>query len=95
VPVITLAGKSHRSRVGVSILTGVGSTELIASTFEEYIKGAVTLGAHVTRRCQISSALRDQMMNSQLMKVAGFVDELEAAYQQIWRVVCSAEGKLR
>ena len=43
VPVVTLAGVTHVSRVGVSLLTSVGLKELIAQSPEEYVKIAANL----------------------------------------------------
>ncbi len=42
-PVVTLAGKTHVSRVGVSLLTNVGLPELVAHSKEEYVRIAVEL----------------------------------------------------
>jgi len=83
VPVVTLAGKSHRSRVGVSILTRARATELIASTLQDYIERAVGLAADCSRRWQIATSLRDGMRRSQLMSLAGFIAGLEAQYERI------------
>jgi protein O-GlcNAc transferase len=85
VPLVTMAGSSHRSRVGVSILTRLGLLELVATGFREYIAAAVGLVTDAPRRWQIASGLRGQMMRSQLMNEADFIDSLEAAYQQAWR----------
>ena len=43
VPVITLAGKTHVSRVGVSILANVGMREFIANSEAEYVDIAAKL----------------------------------------------------
>ena len=45
VPVVTLAGDRHASRVGVSILTSLGLTELVAHSPDEYVAIAVRLAA--------------------------------------------------
>jgi predicted O-linked N-acetylglucosamine transferase (SPINDLY family) len=41
VPVITLAGNTHVSRVGMSLLSNVGLREFIANTPEEYMLAAL------------------------------------------------------
>ena len=43
VPVVTLAGQTHVSRVGVSLLSNVGLKELIAESADDYARIAVTL----------------------------------------------------
>ena len=49
VPVITLAGNTHASRVGASLLSNTGLSELIAKNGNEYITTAVNLAADVAR----------------------------------------------
>ena len=45
VPFITLAGRTHVERVGVSLLTRIGLEELVARDEEEYVALAVGLAA--------------------------------------------------
>ena len=45
VPVITLAGESHASRVGASLLSNIGLPDLIADTQDRYVDIAVGLAA--------------------------------------------------
>jgi protein O-GlcNAc transferase len=88
VPVITLAGQTHVSRVGVSLLSSVGLSELIASTQDEYANIAVALAHHPHRLEDLRTNLRRQMKQSPLMDAAGFTREVEAAYRQMWRRWC-------
>jgi predicted O-linked N-acetylglucosamine transferase (SPINDLY family) len=83
VPVITLAGHAHVSRVGVSLLTRVGLTELIANTSEEYVSTAIALASDHERRIGIAISLRERMRASPLMDAAGFTRDLEEAYRQM------------
>jgi predicted O-linked N-acetylglucosamine transferase (SPINDLY family) len=89
VPVLTLAGKAHVSRVGVSLLTRVGLSELMAPTPADYVKIAAELAQDVSRRRQIAGGLRDRMRASPLTDARGFVANLESAYRQIWRDRCA------
>ena len=41
VPVITLAGSTHASRVGASLLSNIGLPELVAQSYDEYLAIAV------------------------------------------------------
>jgi predicted O-linked N-acetylglucosamine transferase (SPINDLY family) len=88
VPVVTLAGQSHVSRVGLSLLSNVRLPETIATTAEEYIRLAVQL-AHDPDRLKILRAqLRERLTTSPLMDADGFTRDVEAAYRQIWRIWC-------
>ena len=85
VPVITLAGDRHASRVGVSILSTLGLTELVAQTGDEYVAAAVELSRDADRLDRLSRSLRERLKNSPLTDGLGFTAGLEAAYLEMWR----------
>jgi len=89
VPVVSLAGRTHVSRVGVSLLSNVGLPELIAQTPEEYLSIALELAADPSRLDALRAGLRDQMRSSPLVDGARFAAEIEAAYRQMWRDWCA------
>ena len=88
VPVVTLAGQTHASRVGVSLLSSVGLPELIAASSEEYLRIAVNLGHEVERLSELRAGLRARMSSSPLMDGPRFARNLEQAYRQMWRDWC-------
>ncbi len=85
VPLITLAGTSHGSRFGLSILKNIGLEECIAYDKEDYVKKAVSLAKNKERLYALHrSELRDRMENSPLMDAPAYMQDLETAYQKIW-----------
>ena len=88
VPVVTLAGDRHVSRVGVTLLTNVGLAELVARDEQEYVKLAVSLAQDVNRLGWLRGNLRQGMKNSPLMQAKEFTQELEGHYQTIWQKWC-------
>ena len=88
VPVITLAGKTHASRVGVSLLTNVGLSEFIATTPDEYVERAVALAADLPRLAALRQGMRARMQASPLMDAPRFARKIEAAYREIWKKSC-------
>jgi len=58
VPVITLRGHRHAGRLGASLLTQVGLTDLIADSIEEYVEIAVALAGNSGRLDDLRHALR-------------------------------------
>jgi len=90
VPVISLAGSSHVSRVGVSLLSNVGLPELIAATPEEYVHLAVNLAKDPPCLNELHATLRQRMEQSPLMDAPRFARNIEAAYRQMWRTWCEA-----
>ena len=88
VPVITLAGKSHVSRVGVSLLSVVGLEELIAGSQTEYVGKAVALANDRSKLAQLRQNLRFQMTNSSLTDGKAIARNIEIAYRQMWLRYC-------
>lgn len=79
-PVITLAGSTHVSRVGVSLLRNVGCEELIAVSPEDYIEKTVALAQAPQRLITLRENLRAMMAGSPLMDAVGVTRELEEAF---------------
>jgi predicted O-linked N-acetylglucosamine transferase (SPINDLY family) len=87
-PVVTLAGRTHVSRVGASLLSTIGLSELIAQTPERYVQIAAALVENPSRLAELRRALRPRMQASPLMDALGFAREIEAAYRRMWRRWC-------
>lgn len=90
VPVVTLAGRSHIARVGVSLLSAVGLGDLVASSPEQYVATATALAADAARRQELRRNLRATMAASPLCDGAAMTRALEAAYRAMWQKWCSA-----
>ena len=86
---VTIAGDSHRSRVGVSVLSSVGCTGFIAASTEEYLRIAVETAADREKLAGVRRTLREKVRNSRLVDAAAFTKSLEAAYKEIWADFCS------
>ncbi|MBM4146919.1 MAG: tetratricopeptide repeat protein [Nitrospira sp.] len=85
VPVITLAGNTHASRVGMSLLSNVGLPELVAGTPDEYVKIAVDLARDLNRLQSLRERLRDMMADSPLTDSKHFINILENSYSEMWQ----------
>ena len=83
VPVLTLAGNTYASCIGKSILTSLGLTDLIATSESDYIDKAIHLAKNKSFINTLRSLLRPLLMNSHLLNAKGFVQQLEALYQEI------------
>jgi predicted O-linked N-acetylglucosamine transferase (SPINDLY family) len=88
VPVITLAGESHVSRVGVSLLSTLQLEELIAYSEQEYLEIAVQLAQDRDRLTLFRETIRSWMSVSPLCDSEAFAYKVEAAYRQMWRKWC-------
>ncbi len=91
VPVVTLAGRSHVSRVGMSQRSNLELTELIARTPEEYVAIAVELARDTEQLRTLRTGLRARMAASPLTDSARFTRHLETAYRYMWQCWCETK----
>ena len=89
VPVVTLAGDVHMSRVGASLLAAAGLNNLIAHDADGFVKIAVEIARDYARRRELRSGLRQQLARSRLLDHPGFTRGLEAQYRHAWRCCCA------
>jgi predicted O-linked N-acetylglucosamine transferase (SPINDLY family) len=89
VPVVTLAGDRHASRVGVSLLTTVGLAECIAATEAEYVARAAALARDLPKLADLRARMRDCVRTSALCDAPRFARHVEAAYREMWRHWCA------
>lgn len=88
VPVVTLAGQTHASRVGVSLLNQIGATDLIAATPQDYVRIASRLAQDPNALAQKRGSLRGQLTASPLCDARRFTDDVEHAYREMWGKWC-------
>jgi protein O-GlcNAc transferase len=88
VPVVTLAGQCHASRVGVSLLSNAGLTETIASDPDHYVRIAVSLASDLPRLADLCATLRERLRQSPLMDSSRFARDVETAYRLMWTEWC-------
>jgi predicted O-linked N-acetylglucosamine transferase (SPINDLY family) len=84
VPVVTLAGRTHVSRVGASLLTHLGQPEWIAESSEAYVNCCRDLAGDLPRLADIRTTLRELMRSSPLCDGPRFTRNLENAFSDIW-----------
>ena len=92
VPVLTLTGSRHASRVTTSQLSSLGLDMLIATDSGEYVNTAVRLASDPALLNSIRVGLRERFQESALMDYQGFTRQLEAKYREIWRSWCAEHG---
>jgi predicted O-linked N-acetylglucosamine transferase (SPINDLY family) len=91
VPVVTRAGRLHLSRVGLSLLSNVGLSELVAHDEESYINLAASLASNPERLAGLrGSATRQKLLNSAVCDQAAYAARFGAALRSIWRERCAA-----
>lgn len=86
IPYITLAGRPSVGLLGSSILEGVGHSEWIARTEDEYVEKAVMLASDLPRLAELRAALRNEMRASTLMDAPAFARKIEAAFRDMFQL---------
>jgi predicted O-linked N-acetylglucosamine transferase (SPINDLY family) len=84
VPVITLRGHRHSGRVGASLLTRLGLTELIADSQAQYVRIAKQLASDIDGLEKYRSGMRPRMGASALMDKGSFAGSMENTFRHIW-----------
>ena len=88
-PVVTFEGRTHAGRVGASILTHVGLTELLASDRQGYIDRAVALGKDLDALARVRAGLRERFASSAVMDASRLARGLEKLYREAWIKYCA------
>jgi hypothetical protein len=95
VPVVTLRATgpeaTHAQNVGVSLLTQVGCTELIANSEDEFVEIAVNLARSPERLRLLRETLRQRLLASPLCDGARYMAHVENQYRAMWRHFCEDE----
>lgn len=89
VPVVTLAGTRHASRVGASLLHAIGLDELITSTPDDFVAKATALAGDPARLASLRADLRPRTLASPLCDAPAFADRFESLLRDLWREACS------
>ena len=89
VPVISLSGDRHASRMGESVLTMLGLGELVARSPAEYVSKAVALSHRGDLLAVLRASMRERMRRSAFMQHERLTREIESAYRLMWRGWCA------
>lgn len=88
VPVVTLAGDRHMSRVGASLLAAAGHEEWIARTRADYVRIATELAADSARLAALRAGLRTDLQRGPLLDHAGQAARFGQALRECWKNWC-------
>jgi protein O-GlcNAc transferase len=93
VPVVALAGTTHVSRVGLSILNNLKMPEWVAPDVSEYISISERWAHQIDELALVRSELRERMRSSPLMDSTAFTRGLESSYRDMWRRWCASSSR--
>ena len=95
VPVITMQGTHFVSRMTSSSLKAIGLPELITHSLEDYEALAVELAHDSGALEDLRQRLADNRLKEPLFDTPRFVNNLERAYKEMWRIFSSVERPRR
>ena len=92
VPVISLAGRHHASRIGLDILSRIDMKFFAARSPEEYVKKAIVLASKPEALAKIRQTMRQRLAASPLCNYGLITRDIENAYRQMWHRWCQSKG---
>ena len=92
VPTVSLIGRHHASRVGLSLLTRVGLEVFAAAGARQYVAKAVAFAGQLDALATIRRSLRNMMLHSPLCDGKAYARDVESAYRTMWRAWCAQGG---
>eukprot|EP01083_Nonionella_stella_P065957 173267_1 len=98
VPVVTLAGKCHAQNVGVSLLTAIGCSKLVARSEDQYLRTAVRLATTMDEDGELIDLketrrnMRAKMLSSPLCDGASFTAMMEGVFRNMWQHWCDEQN---
>lgn len=95
VPVISRRGDTHASRVGATLLAGVGLDDFVAGTDFQYLTTAIALAGSRDRLAEFRSGMRDRLRTSRLCDAPRFAQAMGSALTEAWRRWCATQPRFR
>jgi predicted O-linked N-acetylglucosamine transferase (SPINDLY family) len=83
VPVVSIYGLHHASRVSLSILSRIGYPEMAVAERAEYVSQAIALASDPQRLATLRSSLRQSLERSALFKHKRFVSAFEETLRSL------------
>ena len=88
-PVVSLAGDRHMSRVGASLLAAIGHADWVATTPADYVRTATALAADPGALGELRTRLRGDLRSSPLLDHAGQAARLGETLRGVWSAWCT------
>ena len=92
VPVISLMGQRHASRVGSSILLRLNLNEFVAANPSEFIHLAWSLASNEAKLIVLRHSLQKVLKDSSFLNYDYFASRMEKCYREMWLNWCDSNG---
>jgi protein O-GlcNAc transferase len=91
VPVVTLAGRTHVARVGLSLVSHLGFPEWGVETPDAYVAKCRELTRDLPGLAGVRLRLREQMRQSPICDAPQFITQLETVFRGLWQRWCEQQ----
>ena len=92
VPVVTLVGDRHASRVGASLLRAIGFEAGIARSTDDYVTTAKLMAENRGILKTARRTLRETVYKSELCDQQAHARKLEEAFRATWEICCEQKN---
>jgi protein O-GlcNAc transferase len=83
-PVLTVSGDTPSSRLGATLLHGVGMDDLVEDSVDAYVARAIHLATHPDDLAALRRRLAANLDDAPLFDIARYVRDLERGYEAMW-----------
>ena len=83
-PVLTVAGGTPSSRLGATLINGIGLPDMVAHSIDDYIAKAIALAEDPASLAAVRAQLIQNRETTPLFDFPRYVRDLERAYEAIW-----------
>jgi predicted O-linked N-acetylglucosamine transferase (SPINDLY family) len=93
VPILTLSGDRHASRIGQRLILALDLPEWIARDPQDFVEKAVHLTKHLSDLNKLRKNMRNRIIESGISNRPQYVHSLEKAFRQLWILWCNKTRK--
>jgi predicted O-linked N-acetylglucosamine transferase (SPINDLY family) len=94
IPILTLAGTRHASRIGQRLLLALDLKEWIARDHQDFVEKAVNLTKNLSNLNTLRKNMRNRIIESGISNRSQYVHSLEKAFSQLWVSWCNEKRSL-
>ncbi len=84
VPVVSLVGDHHASRVGLSLLTAAGHGDWATDDPQRFVEIAAKLASDIPRLAALRGGIREELSRSTLCDGRSYAAKIERIYREAW-----------
>jgi len=93
IPILTLSGKRHASRIGQRLMHALNLPEWIAMDHQDFVKKAVQFSRNPKKLDIIRKNMRNRIIESGLSNRKQYANSLEKVFRKLWISWCETCGK--